>query len=56
MGYSTTPFPGPLNKNEERALELFDLGPRAEESPKTIEKAAGGFVDKPLHGGWNDVF
>jgi hypothetical protein len=56
MGYSTTPFPGPLNKNEERALELFDLGQRAEESPKTIEKAAGGFVDKPLHGGWNDVF
>jgi len=59
MGYSTTPFPGPLNKNEERALELFDLGQRAEESgagrnpdsdyPKTIEKAAGGFVDKPVY-------
>lgn len=59
MGYSTTPFPGPLNKNEERALELFDLGQRAEESgagrnpdpnyPKTIEKAAGGFVDKPFY-------
>jgi len=49
MGYSTTPFPGPLNKNEERALELFDLGQRAEESPKTIEKAAGGFIDKPLY-------
>jgi len=59
MGYATTPFPGPLTKNEERALELYDLGQAAEESgagrnpdpnyPESIEKAAGGFVEKPLY-------